>query len=144
MKLKLFFSFILILLTIYLLPAQDNRDGSENIINSLKKEKIGIVLYSNDPETVWNAFRLANYSISEGDTVSVFLLGKGVEAKDLKSKVFDIKEKMKEFLDAGGQILACGTCLSLRKDKGKNSLCTVSSMSDLYSLIKKSDRILSF
>jgi hypothetical protein len=30
------------------------------------------VIYSNDAETVWNAFRLAYYSQSKGDTVSVF------------------------------------------------------------------------
>jgi len=44
---------------------------------------IGIVISTNDAETVWNAFRLANYALNQGDTVSVFLLGKGVETKAL-------------------------------------------------------------
>ena len=26
---------------------------------------LGIVIYSNDPETVWNALRIANYSLTE-------------------------------------------------------------------------------
>ena len=43
-----------------------------------KSTSIGIVIYSNDTETVWNALRLANYSKNQGDTVSIFLLGKGV------------------------------------------------------------------
>jgi uncharacterized protein involved in oxidation of intracellular sulfur len=31
--------------------------------------KFGIIIYSNDPESVWNAFRLGNYAIKEGDEV---------------------------------------------------------------------------
>jgi len=41
--------------------------------------KTGIIISSNDPETVWNAFRFANLSIKKGDEVKIFLLGKGVE-----------------------------------------------------------------
>jgi uncharacterized protein involved in oxidation of intracellular sulfur len=41
--------------------------------------KLGIVIYSNDPETVWNAFRLGNFGLKEKDEVKVFLLAKGVE-----------------------------------------------------------------
>ncbi|MCK5451298.1 MAG: hypothetical protein KAI70_06000, partial [Candidatus Omnitrophica bacterium] len=32
---------------------------------TIKPSKIGIIISSNDPETVWNAFRLANYSVQE-------------------------------------------------------------------------------
>jgi hypothetical protein len=28
--------------------------------------KLGIAIYSNDPETVWNTFRLGNFSLKEG------------------------------------------------------------------------------
>ena len=41
--------------------------------------KLAIVLSSNVSETNWNVFRLANVALSNGDVVSVFLLGKGVE-----------------------------------------------------------------
>ena len=41
--------------------------------------KLGIVIYSNDPETVWNAFRFGNFSRKQGDEVKIFLLAKGVE-----------------------------------------------------------------
>ena len=37
--------------------------------------KLGIVVYSNDPETVFNAFRLGVFSLGKGDSVRVFLLG---------------------------------------------------------------------
>jgi uncharacterized protein involved in oxidation of intracellular sulfur len=50
---------------------------------STEATSIGIVIHSNDIETVWNVFRLANYAIGEGDTVTVFLLAKGVELDNL-------------------------------------------------------------
>ena len=38
---------------------------------------LGIVITSNHPETVWNAFRLANFSIKKGDKTCVFLMANG-------------------------------------------------------------------
>jgi len=35
--------------------------------------KVRIVVYSNDPETVWNAFRFANLALARGDEVRVFV-----------------------------------------------------------------------
>jgi sulfur relay (sulfurtransferase) complex TusBCD TusD component (DsrE family) len=104
---------------------------------------IGIVIYSNDPETVWNAFRLANYALDQQDKVAVFLLGKGVEAEQLKSDLFDIKDQMVQFTTNGGQIMSCGTCLDLRNQQ-ESALCPISSMSDLYDLIKQSKKTLTF
>ena len=108
-----------------------------------ESSKIGIIISSNDPETVWNAFRLANYSVQEGDTVSIFLLGKGVEAPIISSKNYDVKGLMEKFSDAGGKILACGTCLKSRNKEG-SELCPVSSLSDLYKIVKTNEIILSF
>ena len=34
--------------------------------------KMGIVIYSNDSEIVWNALRFANFAVKEGDVVKVF------------------------------------------------------------------------
>ena len=50
--------------------------------------KIAIVIYSNDSETVWNAFRLGNFALKEGDEVKVFLLAKGVESESLDTDPF--------------------------------------------------------
>lgn len=68
----------------------------------LDPTSIGIVVYSNDVETVWNALRLANYSKKEGDEVSVFLLGKGVEVDKLVKENKDVDEQVKKLLDSGG------------------------------------------
>ena len=57
-----------------------------------------------DPETVYNAFRLANYSVENGDKVSVFLLGKGVELDQIQDQKFDVQGIAKTFLGKGGKI----------------------------------------
>lgn len=105
--------------------------------------KFGIVLSSNDPETVFNAIRLANYARNEGDDVSIFLLGKGVELDTMGNGPFEIHKGAKSFLDAGGKILACGTCLELRDSEG-SEICPVSTMGELYDLIDTSDRLVTF
>lgn len=105
--------------------------------------KLGIVLYSNEAELVWNAFRLANFALAEKDSVEVFLLAKGVEYEKLSGEKYNIVEQAQKFLNAGGKILACGTCLKLRQQDG-SQLCPVSSMKDLHRMIKESDRVVTF
>jgi uncharacterized protein involved in oxidation of intracellular sulfur len=104
---------------------------------------LGIVIHSNDPETVWNAFRFANYAAAQNEKVRVFLLAKGVEAQNLGTKDFDVEGMMEEFVAAGGEILACGTCLKLRNSEG-TALCPLSTMADLYDIVKRSDRVITF
>jgi len=43
--------------------------------------KLGIVLYSNDAENVFNAFRLGLFALKKSDDVTTFLLAKGVECE---------------------------------------------------------------
>jgi len=45
--------------------------------------KLGIIIYSTDAETVWNAFRLSVFSLKENDKVKTFLLAKAVECEKL-------------------------------------------------------------
>jgi sulfur relay (sulfurtransferase) complex TusBCD TusD component (DsrE family) len=104
---------------------------------------LGIIIYSNDPETVWNAFRLGVFSRKQGEAVSVFLLGKGVEAESLDNTKFDVLGQIRSFVNAGGLILACGTCLKIRKLEG-SEICPLSTMQDLHALIRDSDKVLSF
>lgn len=104
---------------------------------------IGMVIYSNDAETVWNALRLANYSKNQGDTVSIFLLGKGVELDSMVKTNNDLKEQADKFLDNSGTILGCGTCLRSRNNK-EPQVCKYSSLADLYQLIRKNKIVLTF
>lgn len=123
--------------------SQSAECGGANATPAIKPEKIGIIIYSNDAETVWNAFRLANYAQDQGDTISVFLLGKGVEAEKISTNDFDIKGLMNDLDTGGGKIYACGTCLQLRSQEGTH-LCPVSTLSDLYDIIKTNKKILTF
>ncbi len=104
---------------------------------------VGIVIYSNDIETVWNALRFANYSKSQGDSVSIFLLGKGVELDNLVKTETTLKEQSDKFLDSGGLILGCGTCLTSRNNK-EPQVCKFSSMKDMYELVHKNKVVLTF
>jgi len=105
--------------------------------------KLGLVIYSNDPETVWNAFRLGIFSLKKEDEVKVFLLAKGVECESLDTEQFNITKEMSGFIGSGGKILACGTCLKIRQSEGSD-ICPLSTMADLYQVIYESDKVLTF
>lgn len=105
--------------------------------------KLGITIYSNDPETVWNAFRLAVFSSRKSDTVKVFLLAKGVECESLDTEKYRVTDEMTAFIESGGEILACGTCLKIRQSEA-TEMCPVSSMEDLYKMISESDKVVTF
>jgi len=96
--------------------------------------KIGIVIQSNDPETVWNTFRFANTSLNHGHTAKIFLLGKGVE--------FDVQSLINDFLKRKGELQACGTCLESRN--AEISICPTSSMANLLKIVEESDKVLVF
>lgn len=105
--------------------------------------KMGIVIYSNDAETVWNAFRFGNFALKERDEIKVFLLGKGVECESLDTEKFNVTEQVHSFVDSGGKIFACGACLKIRHSEG-SKMCPLSTMKDLYDIIKESDKVLTF
>lgn len=105
--------------------------------------KLGIVVYSEDTEVVFNAFRFANFALEKGDSVNTFLLAKGVESESLSTDKFNISEQMHTFVDAGGEIKACGTCLKLRHQESSD-ICPLSTMQDLYDLVAESDKVISF
>lgn len=105
--------------------------------------KWAMVISSNDPETVWNAFRLGNFALARSDEVRVFLLGKGVECEGLDTECFTIGAAMQELIARGGRIDACATCLKLR-NAGASEACALSTMQDLYELTRDADRVLTF
>ncbi len=104
--------------------------------------KLGIIVNSNDPETAWNALRLANEALSTGNETSMFLLGNGVEIQKVKDKTFDVAGVLKKFLNSGGNLLACGTCLELRHQEA--DICPLSTMSELVEMISDSDKVATF
>lgn len=105
--------------------------------------KIGLIIYSNDSETVWNAFRFGNFALKENDQVKVFLLAKGVECESIDTEKFNITEQILLFVKGGGKIFTCGTCLKIRQLEG-SEMCPLSTMKDLYEIVKESDKIVTF
>jgi sulfur relay (sulfurtransferase) complex TusBCD TusD component (DsrE family) len=105
--------------------------------------KIGIVLSTNDPEEVWNAFRFGNVALKENHSVRVFLVNKGVEAEDVKSEKFQVKEQLQTFVENKGELLACGTCMKNRQ-KEESNFCPIATMKDMLEIVEWSDRLLTF
>lgn len=115
--------------------------GKESIPDP--KMKIGMIIYSNDPETVWNAFRFGNFALDEGDSVKVFLLAKGVECETLNTDKFKVTDQIRRFIENGGKIFACGSCLTIRKKEG-SEMCPLSTMQDMYDIVKWSNKVITF
>jgi len=102
--------------------------------------KLGIVITQTDPETVFNTLRLALFSLDQGDTVRIFLSGRGVEIDKIEDPKFDVKAQLQKVFDKGGQFLACGSCLKLRNSKG-SEVCPLSTLKDHYEIVRDSDRL---
>ncbi len=102
--------------------------------------KLGMIITQAEPETVFNALRLALYSLKQGDQVRIFLSGKGVEIDCIEDAAFDVKGQAQKVVDAGGQFLACGTCLKLRNSEG-SEICPISTLKDHYEIVRDSDRL---
>jgi len=105
--------------------------------------KIGIVLGTNEPEVVWNAFRFGVRALTANHTVKVFLMNSGVELEAIQDPRFNVQEQVIQFTKKNGEILACGTCLKSRHKEG-TAVCPLNTMDDLLTIVEESDKILSF
>lgn len=104
--------------------------------------KLGIILNTSHTETAWNALRLGNEALEGGHESNVFLLGSGVEIENIKDEQFNVAAVLNKFLDNGGNLMACGTCLELRHQEA--GVCPVSTMSQLVEIIANSDKVVTF
>ena len=102
--------------------------------------KLGMIITQTDPETVFNALRLALYSLEQGDQVHLFLSGKGVDIDKTDDPKFDVKGQARQVPDAGGRFLACGACLKLRNSDG-SEICPLSTLKDQYEIVRDSDKV---
>jgi len=105
--------------------------------------KIGIIISSNDAETCWNAIRYANFALGQKDEAKIFFMGKGVEYQKVSTAKFNTVEQADKFLRSGGKIYACGTCIKSREQEG-SEMCPISTMKDMYEIIKESDKVVTF
>ena len=105
--------------------------------------KIGIILETIEFEKAWNAFRFAVTAKKQGHEVKIFLMGEAVECEGLTHEKYNVDVQLKAFLNIGGEILACGTCLKSRQLESTEA-CPISSMIDCVNLVVWADRIVTF
>ncbi len=59
--------------------------------------KVLFIISTDEPETIYNAMRLANTAVKKGDEVSVFMLGRGVLFEKSSSEQFNVMEQVNQF-----------------------------------------------
>lgn len=105
--------------------------------------KIGIIIETKEFEKAWNAFRFATTAKKQGNDVKVFLMGEAVECEGLIHEKYNVDEQLKNFINAGGEILACGTCLKSRQLDASDT-CPISTMVDCVNMVIWADKIVTF
>ena len=119
--------------------------GCESVtaFNKGSSPDLGIIISSGDAETVWNALRLATFSQSKGDTVVIFVVGKALDVYMHDTSKFKIEELCNNFFSSGGNVYACATCAKQRHTENVPS-CTITSIDDMYEIVKRSKKVLTF
>lgn len=105
--------------------------------------KLGVIIETKEPEKAWNAFRFAVSSKRSGHEVKVFLMGEAVECERISHAKYNVSEQLKQFVEAGGTISACGTCLTARNLDGTEA-CPLSTMRDCVTMVEWADKVVTF
>ena len=88
-------------------------------------------------------FRSASTCLKMGHEARVFLMGEAVECQGLTHEKFNVDAQLNAFADAGGVILACGTCLKSRQMEGTET-CPFSTMADCVNMVVWADKTVTF
>ena len=104
---------------------------------------LGIILETKEYEKAWNAFRLAVTARKKEHDVKVFLMGEAVECEGLTHEIYNVDEQLRKFAEAGGEILACGTCLKSRQLEGSET-CPFSTMIECVEMVEWADKVITF
>jgi sulfur relay (sulfurtransferase) complex TusBCD TusD component (DsrE family) len=117
----------------------------ENVtaFNKSRTPDIGIVISSGDSETVWNALRLGIAAQSKGDSVVIFVISKAVDVFMKDTSSYEISKTSGQFVSSGGDIYTCATCAKMRNTENVQ-MCTITSIYDLYEIVKRSKKVVSF
>lgn len=99
---------------------------------------LGLIIETSDAERVWNGFRLGITALEADHTVAAFLLGDGVEAPDVETEKFNPHGVMRKYVNEGGDLYACGTCLDSRNME-PDDLRPRSAMTDLLEIVETAD-----
>lgn len=105
--------------------------------------KLAIILETKAAEKAWNAFRFANTALKREHEVKFFLMGEAVEVENITAAPYNVLEQMNTFLTAGGEVLACGTCLRSRH-LDEQTTCPISTMVDCVEMVEWADKTVTF
>jgi len=105
---------------------------------------IGIIIEIKEFEKAWNAFRFAVTAITLGHDTKVFLMGEAVECEGLTHEKYNVDEQLRNYVNAGGEILASGTCIKSRHLENSMEVCPISTMVDCVNLVVWADKTITF
>ncbi|MBP2099911.1 DsrE/DsrF/TusD sulfur relay family protein [Enterococcus rivorum] len=105
--------------------------------------KLAIILETKEPEKAWNAFRFGVASLKKKHEVKFFLMGEAVECETLEDTQYNVAQEMKKLEEAGGELLACGTCLKSRQ-LDEHTACPISTMFDCVEMVEWADKTVTF
>jgi uncharacterized protein involved in oxidation of intracellular sulfur len=70
-------------------------------------------------------------------------MGEAVECEGLTDEKYNVDAQLQNFLQEGGELLACGTCLKSRKLEDTTA-CPISTMIDCVQMVEWADRVITF
>jgi len=103
--------------------------------------KPGVIVTQTDPETVFNAPRLAPYGLAQGDEARVFPSDRAVETDGIADPKCDVKGHARKLPGTGGQFLARRARLKLRNPEGARAR-PLSRLKDRYEIVRRSDEVI--
>ncbi|MEA3307362.1 MAG: DsrE family protein, partial [Elusimicrobiota bacterium] len=65
------------------------------------------------------------------------------EYQRISTDKFNTVKQAEDFMQSGGKIYACGSCIKSREQKD-SEMCPLSTMKDMYEITKESDRVVTF
>jgi uncharacterized protein involved in oxidation of intracellular sulfur len=71
-------------------------------------------------------------------------MGEVVECEGLTHEKYNVGEQLRNYVNAGGEILACGTCIKSRHLESSLEVCPISTMVDCVNMVVWADRVLTF
>jgi|Deesub1362A_J573_1020465.scaffolds.fasta_scaffold00018_74 tRNA 2-thiouridine synthesizing protein D len=112
--------------------------------------KFTLVLTSSpyNSQNAYNALRFILASLAEDHVVRLFLLGDGVylAQKDQKGQTYQLEKMLRECIEFGCNVMACGVCCDERGVTLENMVenVKIASMTDLVGWVTDSDSVLNF
>lgn len=101
-------------------------------------------------DKAWHGLRVASFSVDEGHTAKLFLIGDGVSlAHDTipdTSGDLEMDKLLGKITEIGVETAACGTCLGMRKldENGAKNGVAIGTMKILVDWIEWADKVVNF